>query len=49
MMRRCAGFNANETRRQRLEKRQHLSSANLSPDHHTASGIDAVNLKYVLR
>lgn len=48
-MRRCAGFDADQTRRQRRGKRQHLTSTDL-PSHHDAAGrINAVKLKYVLR
>jgi hypothetical protein len=49
LVRRCARFHANETRRQIAKEFKNLCSTNALADHHSAIGIDAVNLKYRLR
>src|SRR5258708_37670329 len=45
MMRRGAGLNAYQARRQLLEERQHVPSLQLAADDHLAYRVDAVNLK----
>src|SRR5476649_2317196 len=45
MMRRRAGLNAHQTRRQLLEERQDITTLQLAADDHLAYRIDAVNLK----
>src|SRR6266699_1613548 len=48
-MRRCAGFNTDQARRQLLEKRQDVASLQLTADDHIAFRVDAVDLKNRLR
>ena len=45
MMRRCAGFDANQARWQLLEERQYIATLQLTTHDHFAIRIDAVNLK----
>jgi hypothetical protein len=45
MMRRCTGFDANEARRQPLEKRQYVTTLQLTADDYLACCIDAMNLE----
>ena len=49
MMRRGAGLDANQARRQLLEERQHVATLQLPADHHLPISINAVNLKDRLR
>ena len=48
MMRRCAGFNANDARWQLLKKRQYIPALDLAANKHVPRGVDAVDLKYPL-
>jgi hypothetical protein len=45
MVRRRAGFHTNKARRQILEKNQDATPLQLPADDHSATGINAVNLK----
>jgi hypothetical protein len=45
MMRRSAGFNADQARRQLLEECQYVAPLELTTEDHIALRIDAVNLK----
>ena len=45
MMRRGAGFDANQARRQPLEKCQHVTTLQLTANYHIAFRIHAVHLK----
>jgi putative transposase len=45
MMRRGAGLDTNEARRQLLEERQDVAALQLTADEHVASRVDAVHLK----
>ena len=45
MMRRGTGFDANQARRQLLEKRQNVAPLDLAAKHHIALRIDGVNLE----
>src|SRR6202521_141732 len=45
MMRRCTGLDANETRRQLLEKRQNVAALQLTAYGHIAFRVDAMDLK----
>jgi hypothetical protein len=49
VVRRGAGFDANQAWRQFLEEGQHLTPPHLAADHHIARGINAVDLENVLR
>src|SRR5450631_2714503 len=49
LVRRCARFHTNEARRQIGKEIKNLRSTNTPADHHRATRIDAVNLKYRLR
>src|SRR6266699_534059 len=44
-MRRCAGFNTDQARRQLLEKRQDVAPLQLTADDHMAFRVDAMDLK----
>src|SRR5271167_4363392 len=46
MMRRSAGFDTNQARRQLLEECQHVAALQLPADDHPAFRVDAVNLKH---
>jgi len=48
-VRRSAGFDANQARRQFLEECQHVSTLQLASEHDIAFHINTVNLKYRLR
>ena len=48
MMRRGAGFDTNQARRQLLEEGQDVASLQLAAEDHLATGINAVHLKYRL-
>jgi len=48
IMRRGTGFHADQARRQRLEKRNHLAASKLLSHNNLLLGIDAVDLEYVL-
>jgi hypothetical protein len=48
-MRRGAGFDADQARRQLLKECQHVSTLELAPQHDIAFHIDTVNLKHRLR
>jgi hypothetical protein len=48
MMRRCAGFNANDARWQLLKKRQYIPALDLAANKHVPRRVDAVDLKYRL-
>src|SRR6266481_5589581 len=45
-MRRCTSLNADQTRRQLLEKRQNVATLQLTADHHLAGSSNAVHLKH---
>ena len=47
-MRRGAGLHADETRRQRLEERQHLAAPKLLPNDDLLGRVDPVDLEHVL-
>ena len=49
MMRRGAGFNTDQARRQLLEERQHVAPLKLAAKDDIARRINAVDLKYRLR
>src|SRR6188508_2703503 len=49
MMRRGAGLDPNQARRQLLEECQHIAALQLAPDEHFAFRIDAMHLKHRLR
>jgi hypothetical protein len=44
-MRRGAGFDTDQTRRQLLKERQNIAPLQLTTDHHFAGSINAMNLK----
>jgi hypothetical protein len=46
MVRRGTGLNADQARRQLLEKRQDRARLQLAADDHLASGINSVNLEH---
>src|ERR1700682_4061706 len=48
MMRRGAGFDTDQTRRQLLKERQDIPTLQLPPDNHLTLGINAVDLKHRL-
>jgi hypothetical protein len=45
MMRRCAGLDTDETRRQLLEESSDVTALQLAPDDHLAFRVDAMDLK----
>src|SRR6188474_1388285 len=49
MMRRGAGLDPNQARRQLLEECQHIAALQLAPDEHFAFRIDAMHLNHQLR
>src|SRR4029077_9615151 len=49
MMRRGAGLDTNEARRQLLKERQDVAALQLTADEHVAFSVDAVHLKNRLR
>src|SRR6266567_5610145 len=49
MMRRCAGLDTDETRRQLLEESNDVTTLQLAPDDHLAFRVDAMDLKNRLR
>src|SRR4029077_70023 len=49
VMRRCAGLNPNDARRQLLEERQDIAAFELAADDHITVRVDAVDLKDRLR
>jgi hypothetical protein len=48
MVRRGAGFDADQTRRQLLEERQDIAAFQLPPDDYSIFCVDAVDLEYRL-
>ena len=48
IMGRCAGFHANQARRQRLEELQHLAAPKLLANDDLLGHVDPVNLEHVL-